>query len=136
VTFNPPEEVRAKVPVALPIDTVPVPVVAIVTLEAPAFAKSVVPVEVRVVNFPVEAVVAPIEVELIVPPVIVTPEEANVLAVNVCVTVNAPVLVVVIPVAPNVIALVLAVPICTTPLVVVPVPPCSIRLPPVEVVPV
>jgi hypothetical protein len=43
---------------------------------------------------------------------------------------------VVIPDAPKVRAEVLAVPIWTTPLVVVPVPPCSTRLPPVEVEPV
>lgn len=70
-TFNPPLEVRAKVPVELPIATLPVPVVAIVTFDAPALAKSVAPVEIRVVNLPVDGVVAPIVVPLIVPPVAV-----------------------------------------------------------------
>lgn len=60
VTFKPPAEVRAKVPVEFPIATVPVPVVAIVTLEAPALAKSVVPEEVSVVvETPVAPVIAP-----------------------------------------------------------------------------
>jgi hypothetical protein len=45
--------------------TLPVPVVAMVTLEAPALARSVAPVEVRVVNLPLAAVVAPIWVALI-----------------------------------------------------------------------
>ena len=57
--------VRLVAPVVLPIATVPVPVVAIVTLEAPVLARSVVPVEVKVVNLPVLAVVAPIGVEFI-----------------------------------------------------------------------
>jgi hypothetical protein len=64
-TFRPPDEVRAKLPVALPMATVPLPVVAMVTLEAPALARSVAPVEVRVVNLPEAAVVAPIWVALI-----------------------------------------------------------------------
>jgi hypothetical protein len=51
------EPVRAKVPVVLPIPTVPVPVVAMVTFEAPVVAKLVVPVEVRLVNDPAAAVV-------------------------------------------------------------------------------
>ena len=136
VTLRPPEEVRAKVPVALPMATVPVPVVAMVTAEAPALARSVAPVEVRVLNLPVEAVVAPMVVELILPPVMVTPDEEKVLPVRVWVTVSEPVLVVKMPVAPRVRAEVLAVPIWTRPLVVVPVPACRTRLPPVEVVPV
>jgi len=45
--------------------TVPVPVVPMVTLEAPVLARSVAPVEVRDVNLPVEAVVVPMAVELI-----------------------------------------------------------------------
>jgi len=53
VTFKPPLEVKAKVPVALPIATVPVPVVAMVTFEAPAVAKLVTPLEERVVKEPV-----------------------------------------------------------------------------------
>lgn len=101
VTFRPPDEVKANVPVALPMATVPVPVVAMVTLEAPALARSVTPVEVRVVNLPVEAVVAPIVVELIVPPVMVTPEELKVLPVRVWVTVSEPLLVVKMPVRPR-----------------------------------
>src|SRR5205814_1095099 len=64
-TFNPPEEVTAKVPVELPIATLPVPVVAILTLEAPDVPKLVVPDEDKVVKAPVEGVVAPIAVELI-----------------------------------------------------------------------
>ncbi len=136
-TLRPPEaEISWKVPVALPMVMLPVPVVAIVTLLAPALARSVTPVEVRVVNLPVEAVLAPMVVELMLPPVMVTPELARVLAVRVWVTVRAPVLVVVMPVAPRVRAEVLAVPIWTTPLVEVPVPACSTKLPPVEVVPV
>ena len=136
-TFKPPEaEINWKVPVVLPMVTVPVPVVAMVTLEAPALARSVVPVEVRVVNLPVLGVVAPMEVELMVPPVIVTPEELRVLAVRVWVTVSEPGSVVRTPVAPSVMAEVLAVPIWTMPLVVVPVPPCSTKLPPTLVVPV
>ena len=65
VAFKPPFEVKANVPVALPIVTLPVPVVATVTLLAPALAKSVTPVEVKEVNLPVPAVVAPILVLLI-----------------------------------------------------------------------
>ena len=73
-TFRPPvAEINWKVPVVLPMVTVPVPVVAMVTLEAPALARSVTPVEVRVVNLPVEGVVAPTEVELMVPPGMVAP---------------------------------------------------------------
>ena len=136
VTFRPPDEVRAKVPVALPMATVPVPVVAMVTAEAPAVARLVAPLLDRVVKAPVEGVEAPMVVELIVPPVMVTPEEAKVLPVRVWVTVSEPVLVVKTPVAPMVIALVLAVPIWTRPLVVVPVPPCSTKLPPTDVIPV
>ena len=136
-TFRPPLAlINWKVPVVLPMVTLPVPVVAMVTLEAPALARSVAPVEVRVVNLPVEAVVAPMLVELMVPPVMVTPEELKVLPVRVWVTVSEPGSVVRMPVAPNVMALVLAVPIWTMPLVVVPLPPCSIKLPPTEVAPV
>lgn len=136
-TFRPPLAlINWKVPVVLPMVTVPVPVVAIVTLLAPALARSVAPVEVRVVNLPVEGVVAPMEVELIVPPVMVTPEELRVLAVRVWVTVSEPGSVVRTPVAPRVMALVLAVPSWTMPLVVVPLPPCSTRLPPTLVAPV
>ena len=65
VTFNPPLEVKAKVPVELPIVVLPVPVVAMVTLLAPALAMSVAPVDVKVVNFPVEAVVAPMAVSVV-----------------------------------------------------------------------
>ena len=59
-TLRPPALVRAKLPVALPIATVPVPVVAIVTLEAPAVAKLVTPLELRVVKAPVPGVPEPI----------------------------------------------------------------------------
>jgi hypothetical protein len=59
-----------------PIETVPVPVVAIVTLDAPALAKSVAPVEVRVVNLPVPTVPAPIETN-VAAPAPVTPQLAS-----------------------------------------------------------
>ena len=64
-TFNPPFEVTAKVPVALPIATFPVPVVAIFTSDAPEVPRFVVPVDERVVKAPVDGVVAPIAVLLI-----------------------------------------------------------------------
>ena len=76
-TFKPPFEISWRVPVLLPIVTVPVPVVAMVTLEAPALARSVAPVEVSVVNFPVEAAEFPIGVPLIDPnPEAIEPEES------------------------------------------------------------
>lgn len=62
VTFNPPFDVRANVPVALPIVIFPVPVVAIFTSEAPNVPRFVVPDDERVVNAPVDGVVAPIAV--------------------------------------------------------------------------
>jgi hypothetical protein len=65
VTFSPPLDVNWKVPVALPILTFPVPVVAMLTFEAPDVARLVVPVEVKFVNVPAAAVVAPIAVLLI-----------------------------------------------------------------------
>jgi hypothetical protein len=82
------------------------------------------PVALRVVNAPVDAAVAPIGVELILPPVIVAPDDANVLAVVEPVklvmplelrVVNAPVLAVVAPIGvlliePVVIATPLSVP--------------------------
>lgn len=61
-TFRPPFDVKAKVPVALPSTIFPVPVVAIFTSEAPVVPKFVVPVDDRVVNAAVEAVVAPMAV--------------------------------------------------------------------------
>jgi hypothetical protein len=78
VTFSPPFDVNANVPVEFPTVTFPVPVVAIVTLLAPALAKSVAPVEVNVVNLPVEGVVVPIAVELIPVAVVLKLEEVNV----------------------------------------------------------
>lgn len=57
--------------------TVPVPVVAMVTFEAPALARSVAPVEVREVNLPEAAVVAPIWV-LLIPVEVVLKVEAPV----------------------------------------------------------
>jgi len=65
VTFKPPEDVRPKVPVVLPIAVFPVPVVAMFTLDAPVVPKEVAPEEERVVNAPVDGVVAPMAVELI-----------------------------------------------------------------------
>lgn len=62
-TFKP-LEVKAKVPVELPMATLPVEVLAILTLAAPAVARSVLPVEERVVKAAVEAVVAPMAVLL------------------------------------------------------------------------
>ena len=53
------------VPDAFPNTTFPVPVVAIFTFEAPVVPRLVVPVDVNVVNTPLDAVVAPIAVLLI-----------------------------------------------------------------------
>jgi hypothetical protein len=61
-TFRPPFDVNAKVPVALPRTIFPVPVVAIFTSDAPEVPRFVVPVDDKVVNAPVDGVVAPIAV--------------------------------------------------------------------------
>jgi hypothetical protein len=75
VTFNPPLDARENVPVALPITTLPVPVVAMFTLEAPVVPRLVPPVELKVVNAPVLAVVAPMAVEFMpVAVVVIFPE--------------------------------------------------------------
>lgn len=80
VTFNPPLEASANVPVELPTVTFPVPVVAIVTLLAPAVAIFVAPVEDNVVNAPVDAVVAPIAVLFIPVAVVLKCPEVNVMS--------------------------------------------------------
>lgn len=54
-----------RVPVVLPIETLPVPVVARLTFDAPVVPKLVKPVEERVVNAPEDAIVSPISVALI-----------------------------------------------------------------------
>ena len=70
VTFNP-LLVNARVPVPFPMATFPDPAVSMFTLTAPVVPRLVVPVEVKVVKAPVEAVVAPMAVELIPVPVVV-----------------------------------------------------------------
>lgn len=61
-TFKPPFEIKANVPVAFPRTIFPVPVVAIFTSDAPEVPRFVVPVDDKVVNAPVDGVVAPIAV--------------------------------------------------------------------------
>ena len=60
VTFSPPLDVKANVPVAFPIEVFPVPVVAMLTLLAPLVPKFVNPVEDKVVKAPVFGVPEPI----------------------------------------------------------------------------
>ena len=80
---------------------------------------------------PVRAKAPDVPVKLIAPVVRISP----LLAVNVCVDVRAPALVVVIPVAPIDIAAVFVVPIVIVPFAEVPVPAMRIRFPPVDVNP-
>jgi hypothetical protein len=62
VILSPPFEINENVPVALPIAVLPVPVVAILTLDAPTVARLVIPSEDSVVNAPVDAPSVPIAV--------------------------------------------------------------------------
>jgi len=70
LALRPPLEISCKVPVALPMVVLPVPVVAILTAETPAVPRLVMPEEVRVVKAPVLAMVAPTAV-LLMPVVVV-----------------------------------------------------------------
>ena len=82
VQLDVPPETRAKVPVELPMvlfEPAPVPNEWVPDAPVPMVE---LPDEVRVVNAPLEGVVAPMVVELMVPPVMVTPDEAKVLAVT------------------------------------------------------
>ena len=76
-TLSPPLEMSWKVPVAFPMVVAPVPVVAMLTADAPAVARLVMPLDERVVKAPVEVVVAPMAVALI--PVAVVLKEPEVM---------------------------------------------------------
>ena len=135
---TPVEDKVVKAPLAAvvaPIWVALIPVAVVLKVEAPVpevMVKALVPVLMEEADSPDKARAPLVAVKFNAPVVRVKP----LLAVSNWVEVREPVLVVRMPVAPIVMAEVLAVPIWTTPLVVVPVPPCKTRLPPTEVVPV
>ena len=101
----------------------------ILTVSETASPIKVLPLTVRSVKTPVLGVEAPMVVELMVPPVMVTPELEKVLAVKVWVTVIDPGTVVKTPVLPIVKAEAFVAPIETAPFAPAPAPASTVTLP-------